>query len=330
MRFGPILMKSINRLLFAVPLLCLLTNSAMAQPIARTDSDHDGLTDTFEQSLLEQFRPIFMISTKDCANRPARFEPNVATPKPLATDGTIYGQVFPLPGSSNIEIHYYTLWDRDCGRNGHLLDVEHVSVIVSNSPGSPPKALYWYSGAHEQTVCDISSGARAAALGAEEHGPRVWSSVGKHALYLRKAMCGHGCGADSCENDVELPNTGTVINLGEPTAPANGSTWSSSPEWMLSSKMDSDFPPDVIARLDATSGETIITLRGNSSLRGTIQGSGAVLNGAATGAQHTGAALDTADVHTSKSLGKATRATGRSLRKAWNAVFRRQKPKSTQ
>jgi len=257
------------------------------------------------------------------------FEPGLSNPKPIAADGTIYGQVFPVPGSPNIEIHYYTLWDKDCGRIRHPLDAEHISVIVSNDQDGP-KALYWYAGAHENTACDISSGARAGAIDAVEHGPRVWSSAGKHALYLRKAMCGHGCGADSCQNDVELPNREPIINLGELKFPANGSAWVTSPEWMLSDKMKTDFPTETIARLDATSGETVITLRGNSSIRGTIQGSDAVLGGAATGAQHTGAALNTANDHTSNSLGKATRATGRSLRKAWNAVFGRHQPKINQ
>ncbi len=319
-----------TRTLFScIAIILFLVSATAAQTGTPIDSDHDGLSDTVEQALLEKFRPTFMISAKDCAVRPARFQPGSSNPKPLAVDGTIYGQVFPLPGSSNVEIHYYTLWDKDCGRVRHPLDAEHVSVIVSND-SKASKALYWYAGAHEKTACDISSGARAEAVSAQEHGPRVWSSAGKHALYLRKAMCRHGCGADSCENAIELPNREPIINIGELSFPANGSLWVDSPEWMLADKMGSDFPPDITARLDATSGETVLTLRGNSSIRGTIQGSDAVLGGAATGAQHTGAALDTANDHTSSSLGKATRATGRSLRKAWNAVFGRKQANETQ
>jgi hypothetical protein len=293
----------------------LLTSVGVAQTVV--DRDQDGLSDNKEQVLLEQFRPTSMISATDCAVRPSRFEPDQSIPKSVAADGTIYGQVFPIPGSQNVEIHYYTLWDRDCGRIQHPLDVEHVAVIVANKQGSEPKALYWYAGAHEKTACDISSGARAKAIGAEEHGPKVWSSSGKHALYLRKEMCHHGCGADSCDDDVELAQNGQVINLGE----LNGSVWVTSSQWALADKMDSDFPTDVIARLDATSGETVITLRGSSSMRGTIQGSDAALGGAAIGAKHTSAALDTANGHTSRSLWKATRATGRALKRAWNAVF---------
>jgi hypothetical protein len=271
--------------------------------------------------LLEQFRPTFLISASDCAVRPARFAPDQVIPHPVAADGTIYGQVFPVRDSQNIEIHYYTLWDRDCGRMQHPLDVEHVSVIVKNDEGQDATALYWYAGAHENTACEISSGGRAAAIDAQHQGPKVWSSSGKHAMYLRKSMCNHGCGADSCEDAQELAQIGRVVNLGEPGTPANGALWTSSSQWTLSSKMDTDFPAELIARLDATSGESVITLRGSSSIRGTIQGSGTVLNAGGVGAQHTSAALDTANGHTSRSLGKASRATGRWLKGARDAVL---------
>jgi hypothetical protein len=311
----------------------LLSTVAVAQISLDPDTDHDGLSDQQEQALLEQFRPTFMISASDCAVRPSSFEPGHVVPTPIAADGTIYGQVFPIifsgaspvRGSNYLEIHYYTLWDRDCGRRPHPLDVEHVSAIVSNPTGSNPQALYWYAGAHENTACDISSGARAGAIGAEQHGPVVWSSGGKHALYLRKSMCHHGCGADSCDDDVKLAQKGPVINIGEMGAPANGAVWVASPQWFAADKMDSDFSAQTIASLSATSGDTIVTLRGNSSVRGTIQGSEIVLDstekGTEIGAQHTGAALDTADNHTSKSLDKATNATSRSLKRAWRFVF---------
>jgi hypothetical protein len=300
--------------------ICLLWSLAAVCQTS-IDRDGDGLPDDKEQALLEKFRPTFMISATDCSIRPARFEVDRTVPRPVEADGTIYGQVFPITGSNTIEIHYYTLWGSDCGRIKHPLDVEHVSVLVVDREGAGFRALYWYAGAHEKTACDISSGARASAIRAEEHGPQVWSSAGKHALYLRKSMCGHGCGADSCADDIELVQNGPVVNLGELNAPANGSLWITSPAWALSAKMHNDFSADVIARLDATTGETIATLRGSSSVRGTIQGSDAVLDGAGIGAQHTSAALDTANGHTSRSLDKAMKATGRSLKRAWNAVF---------
>lgn len=226
-----------------IPLMTYILLSAVAVAQIPLDTDHDGLSDQQEQALLEQFRPAFMISATDCAVRPSSFEPGQVTPTPVAADGTIYGQVFPIHNSNYLEIHYYTLWRRDCGRRPHPLDVEHVSAIVTNPAGSNPQALYWYAGAHEKTACDISSGARATAIAAEQHGPVVWSSAGKHALYLRRGMCHHGCGADSCDDDVELARNGPVINIGEMGAPANGAVWAASQQWFAADKMDSDFPP---------------------------------------------------------------------------------------
>ncbi len=301
-------------------LFCVFGNSGWAQ--APVDSDHDGLSDATEQALLEKFRPTFLISKSDCATRPARFKPGQSVPEAVATDGTIYGQVTPVANSARIEIHYFTLWEQDCGRNSHPLDVEHVSALVSNEPGAIATALYWYAGAHENTLCEISSGAKAAAIGAEDRGPKVWSSSGKHAMYFRRAMCGHGCGADSCEGEyTELPRNGEVVNIGEPDAPVNGALWAKSQSWLLAEKMDSDFPSATLARLDVTSGETVLTLGGKSTYRGTIAVSDTVLGSATNGAQHTGDALGTANSHASKGLGTATKATGRSLKKAWNSVF---------
>lgn len=56
--------------------------------------------------------------------------------------------------------------------------------------------LSGYSGAHEDTVCDVSSGASAVELNAEDHGPEVWISNGKHASYLSHHQCSGGCGGD--------------------------------------------------------------------------------------------------------------------------------------
>ncbi|HEY3927920.1 MAG TPA: hypothetical protein VGL89_06080, partial [Candidatus Koribacter sp.] len=241
-----------KHLAFASLLATFLCASTIhAQAPAAVDSDHDGLSDQFEQELLQRFQPELMISATDCAGKPARFKRDHATPKIEAKDGTIYGQVLPVsPG--RVEIHYYTLWGRDCGRVGHPLDAEHVAALVSLD-GAQPTALYWYAGAHEKTFCDISSGARASALHAENHGPKVWSSAGKHALYFSKAKCdsGSGCGTDSCADDVELPASQTVINIGERTAPANGSPWVNSPSWVLRDKMAANFSPELINLVNA-------------------------------------------------------------------------------
>lgn len=317
------MLYSVRRGTFSFCLAVVLCGapSALAQTAPPTlDTDRDGLSDEYEQAVLEKFRPTIMINARDCAARPARFAVGRQDPEVVSADGTIYGQVFPVSGDL-VEVHYYTLWSRDCGRNGHALDAEHVSVLLSHALGSDPHALYWYAGAHENTVCDISSGARSEVVSAEHRGAKVWSSSGKHALYLRKEMCDHGCGADSCEDDTELEQTGLIINVGELSAPANGSFWIASPKWPLSEKMDSDFSPDVRARLAAASGDTVTTLRGRSPVRGTLRRGDAVLNGANAGTEHTGAALDAADHNASASMGKAAKSTGGALKRAWKAVF---------
>ena len=313
--------------LFLSMVICI---AACIPGAAQTDSDRDGIPDVVEQQLLEMFRPTFFVSKTDCSGVPARIKPGQVKPEVQLEDGTIYGQVSPYPtGNQLVEIHYYALWSKDCGRMSHPLDVEHVSALVSTSD-SAPKALYWYAGAHEKTVCDISSGAHAAAIRAEEHGPSVWSSFGKHALYLRSEMCGGGCGADSCSDSVELVRNGPVINIGEENTPANDSDWVQSKAWVLWDKMDSDFSSAVLARLAASSPDSVETLQGRSSVRGAIQGSDMVLDAAATGADRTGSALGTANDHTSSGLGTATRATGRSLKRAWDAVFHRKSGRDQQ
>jgi hypothetical protein len=294
------------------------TLNVAGQAGADLDSDHDGLSDSYEQQLLEQFRPTLMVSASDCAVQPARFEDGVAIPQVVTKDGTLYGQVSPH-GKSLVEIHYFTLWEKDCGRVPHPLDAEHAAVLVSLE-NRDPHALYWYAGAHEKTACEISSGARAKALDAESRGARLWSSSGKHALFFREAMCGHGCGADFCGDSVEMTQSRPVLNLGEAEALDAKYPWVGATAWRLREKMNSDFSTDVIARLDATSGDQVTTLRGSSTIRGTIQGSDLVLGAADTGAQHTQAALDTAHSHTSRSLGRAVDATGHALGRAWRAV----------
>jgi hypothetical protein len=315
---------------FGVLLLAILLISCASRSYAQAvDTDHDGLSDEFEQAILDQFQPRWMISATDCAGVPASFQGGAASPQVAAKDGTIYGQVFPV-SPKRVEAHYYTLWDRDCGRVSHALDVEHVAVLVSLE-GPEPQALYWYAGAHEKTLCDISSAARASAVYAVDRGPQVWSSSGKHAIYFSEAKCdsGSGCGADSCADNTELARTGKVINVGELNHPAEGADWVASSTWVLREKMTTNFTPEVLAVMNAAPPDQAITVKGRSTYRGTIQVSDTVLGSTMRGAEHTSAALATADTHTSSSLQKASNATGRSLKRAWKAVFG-SKPKTSQ
>jgi hypothetical protein len=38
------------------------------------DLDRDGVSDTLEQALIEQFRPRFLVDADECAQAPAEFE----------------------------------------------------------------------------------------------------------------------------------------------------------------------------------------------------------------------------------------------------------------
>src|SRR5580765_276461 len=98
------------------------------------DNDRDGLPDDFEQAILEKFRPTWKFSASDCNGLPAEFVPGITTPTVKAQNGTIYGEVF-FRGSSSlgyfVEAHFYDLWGADCGYiNSHILDAEHVSVLI--------------------------------------------------------------------------------------------------------------------------------------------------------------------------------------------------------
>jgi hypothetical protein len=225
---------------------------------ASIDSDHDGLSDDLEQALLVQFKPLFMVSQTDCSDVPAEFTPKNRNPVVQAEDGTIYGQVFPGKpedgAEPTVEIHYYHLWKKDCGRMGHALDTEHVSVLIRASGAEPTStkwtATYWYAAAHEDTVCDASQISRASTLHAKDHGAIVWISAGKHASFLNKELCRRGCGGDICEKMAPLP-VSKIVNLGEAGMPMNGALWISSSRWPLSVKMaKTDFQPEAVKRLE--------------------------------------------------------------------------------
>ncbi len=335
MRFGP----------FAL-LLALTTAPLLAQT---PDSDRDGLPDTLETTLLAQFAPSFLVSQADCSVRPARFAPDLATPEPLAEDGTIYGQAFHPAGQPDlIELHFFHLWRTDCGEHGHSLDTEHVAALLA--PGAKPGewlATAWYAAAHEDTVCDASQLTRASTLDAVSHGPRVWISAGKHASFLAEELCDHGCGGDRCERMRALASP-AVINLGELHAPMNGSVWLGSSAWPLAEKLGrSDFPPARLARLDllpatdiawANPGkrpEQAVIAHANATYSTTASGANAGLEGAATGLNGaaTGAdagfagagtglrATDTALVVTGASLTRARDRTGHALGHAVGRTF---------
>lgn len=311
-------------------LVTMATSFGLAQPprvaISPLDQDGDGLTDRFENDLLVRFAPSFRTAADDCAVAPVAFVPGSIAPRPTDSYGTIYGQAFPvsLAGRDGafIELHYYHLWKRDCGRKGHRLDVEHVSALLrSDGPGDAPErwaALYWYAAAHERTSCEGGNGAVAARIHADKSGPEVWVSRGKHASYLSPELCRGGCGADSCETAEPLTRK-ALINIGERGAVMNGAQWTQSPAWPFDSKLDSDFTPDVIAAIEACP-NTASTLRPRKWTQSLIGAGSATADGIATGKRETGEALETADNHTDRALGTASNSVKTSLKRALLAV----------
>lgn len=307
--------------------LLLLVLSAAAQESASLDRDGDGISDEREQALLEKFRPAFLVSAADCDQLPAEFLPGSETPRVVARNGTIYGQVFPRPASPEnralIEIHYYHLWARDCGLTGHPLDTEHVAVLVSgesSQPFSAWRAVYWYAAAHQDTLCDRSTAARASALGAEDCGVQVWVSQGKHASFLRSADCAKGCGRDRCGEAVAL-SPAPIINIGEPGAPLNGAMWTGSRAWPLAEKMRTDFPPEMLARL-ATAEDEVRTSGSLPHTQGVISAGGASVEAVATSGDQASAAVSKAGAETHSALGTGVRSVGRALKRAGSFIGR--------
>jgi len=287
--------------------------------LAQIDSDQDGLTDELEQALLVQFAPRFLVGQGDCSNVPAEFQPGIVTPQVKTENGAIYGQIFPakdlIDGASVVEIHYYHLWRIDCGRHGHPLDSEHVSVLVhASGPDlrvATWKALYWYAAAHENTVCDVSQIARASTLHAEDAGPPIWISPGKHASYLNQPLCQSGCGADRCERMTPLAPA-KLVNLGEPGHPMNGSLFIASAAWPLAAKMtETNFPSPVLARLNKLPDSQIARFNeGRHPKQGVIAIS-------STTESHAVAGLSTAAKAADGSISLANGSTGNALHKSY-------------
>ena len=316
--------RSVAVILLTLALFAATAHAQVQYAIA-VDGDRDAVNDGLEQELLVKFAPVFMVAAKECDGLPAEFARNLNKPKVSLRNGTIYGQVFKNdavdgPGTF-LEVHYYDLWARDCGRAGHDLDPEHVSVLVGavslDEPAANWKALYWYAAAHEGTVCDASSGARALSLEAETHGATIWVSRGKHGSFLSESRCSLGCGSDRCVDVKPMPYA-NLINIGEPGAPLNGAVWAQSSVWTLKSKMTPDFTGAVVARLDDAADDRIVSvnapmpptkaviLSGNSSLTGVLVGNEsagkALLIGGEAAAKAAG-----------KGAGKGLRLSGRSL-----------------
>ncbi|MEZ2348064.1 hypothetical protein [Terriglobus sp. RCC_193] len=311
-------------------LACALLATCLLSHAQTIDSDHDGLPDALETALLQQFAPTLMVSTSDCSALPARFMPGIAIPTPEADNGTLYGQATPrrVNGQNAIELHFYHLWRRDCGRLGHTLDTEHVAALLlpEGKQHDDPKmwkAKFWYAAAHEDTVCDASQITRASTLHAEHDGTMIWVSDGKHASFLNAELCNHGCGGDICRNSYAAPRL-PVVNLGEPGAVMNGARWMTSTQWPLMDKVSrSDFTEARLNRLSRLPTTDVAWATPEKRpAQGAILGGNAAIDGALTGVRSTDTAIAIAGNHTGGALGTATQATGHALSRSFHAVGR--------
>lgn len=288
------------------------------------DLDRDGVADELEQNLLEKFRPAFMISADDCDLQPSEFASGAMRPVALERNGTIYGQVFrpasAEPGSAVLEIHYYHLWSKDCGRMGHALDAEYVALLahaedIDDAPGKWT-ASYWYAAAHENTLCDRSTIAQASAVKAEEAGPTVWVSWGKHGSYFYPEQCDGGCGQDRCVAFLPLA-TGKIINLGEIEAPLNGADWTSLAGWNLTWKMSSAFSSELVAGIERPeSALPVFTQPALKEIQAVVLALGASLDSAELGPEEASTALELAEARTREAVGLGLKKVRGSLRRA--------------
>lgn len=286
---------------------------AAAIPAAAQDLDRDGLPDDFEQALLERFSPTLLLAAGECDGVPASFTPFSIEPRVRARDATLYGQVFPLrpdDGRLEIELHFFHLWAKDCGRLGHDLDAEHVSAIVSaprpDAPAAQWRATSWYAAAHEGSACDASSAAPAGVIDAIASGPRVFVSRGKHASYFDRGQCKWGCGGDECGDDRAVAAS-RVINIGEAGAPLNGAVWVQSPRWPMAQKLSSDFPADLRLRLAASDADHVIPLMQHwRAPQAPVLAGDTALDGLETAAASTRNALATASRAVSRFLRSST------------------------
>jgi hypothetical protein len=324
-------------LLACSAVLLLLPSHIVQSQTTPSDSDADGLSDQLEQSLLTKFAPVLLIDSKECSSLPAEFAHDQSVPQVSNENGTIYGQAFPAKTSISsqqmVELHFYHLWKQDCGAHGHPLDAEHVSVIVRASQKSDKpiewSALYWYAAAHEDTVCDVSQITRAVTLHAEDRGPQVWISAGKHASFLNPALCDRGCGRDRCDEAQSLAIK-QIINLGEIGAPMNGALWTSSANWPLAAKMNaSDFPATALARLETLPDTDIAWFNpGRHPAQGVIAISDSTADALATSGDNTITAISVAGDSTSNALEKSYRKTVRALGSSQRRIGNDERPKS--
>jgi hypothetical protein len=214
------------------------------------------------------------------------------------------------PGGSegSVEVRYFHLWSKDCGRSSHANDVEHVTALVQRS-GESWRAKYWYAAAHESTWCDRSRFSLATKLNAVDRGPTIWISSGKHASFFTQDQCNGGCGGDVCKKVRPLDPL-AITNLGEKDQPSAEAPWLSSPSLALTAKLRNEFTDEVIAQLEKDpEREFVIVSNSPRGAQRTIAVSSTTLG-----------ALETGQEHTARALGTANRKTRNAISRSYGAV----------
>jgi hypothetical protein len=189
------------------------------------DRDEDGLSDAWEDSILDRLRPVI----------------HLADSEPMLED--LQGRVEfmgrltrgPEPGSYRAFVGIG--WEIDYGRcsvAGHRGDVERVVYALEEDGPGLLRVVAVYTAGHEYTSFDSSTVFGEADLGELElvidpvtTQPRlaVYSSSGKHATYASRSRCERSdfpCAREDCESGEDLLLLPELENVGEPDSTGAG------------------------------------------------------------------------------------------------------------
>lgn len=192
-----------------------------------SDDDQDGLTDVWEDLVIEHFRPMLWMDEDE----------------PFSTDPNgVFAQIARIaPTNEWVDLFIVLGWSEDygrCGISAHPGDSERVALRLVPDVETGSVSFYSvYTAAHEGEITDagrIWSEAELTELDfiadPQSNLPRwiVYPSEGKHATYATIAHCEsvsvipcleEDCGPDNTPDPNELLLFGPVINAGEEDYP---------------------------------------------------------------------------------------------------------------
>jgi hypothetical protein len=197
------------------------------------DRDHDGLTDEWEDVLLDRLRPFVRIDAGD----PLRIDGEGV----VGSIGRVVRALDSITGDPRIRVFLVLGYSRDYGRctfGSHRGDSERVALDLAPLPGQTGsvRVVGAYTAGHEGTINDSSQRFRGAGLSLLEYARdpvsgearwAVYSSRSKHATYATPGLCESNdswlfCGDEDCAagRSIDPPNEllMSVVNAGEPGA----------------------------------------------------------------------------------------------------------------